>query len=98
LGIRPHSSFPCFPGDPESDFVDLRIRPDLRYRAQPHVDCVACYAVSRRAKPTAVSVSELVQMLRSRGYTENSGAGSSGGGGGTGNGIYPPLQSLRFGR
>jgi len=62
--------------------------------------------VSRRARPTAVSVSELVQMLntlqsRGGGYAENSG----GGGGGSSSssrsgssGIYPPLQSLRFGR
>ena len=54
---------------------------------------------SRRAHPSSVSVSDLVQMLnnlQSRGYTDNS---SSGGGGGTGgDSIYPPLQSLRFGR
>jgi len=56
-----------------------------------------CCEVSRRVRPTAVTVSDLVQLLnnlQSRGgYTENSSSGSTGGGG-----VYPPLQSLRFGR
>jgi len=42
----------------------------------------------------------MLNNLQSRGYSAEAGGGGAGGGGGGGgsSAVYPPLQSLRFGR
>jgi len=41
----------------------------------------------------------MLNNLQSRGYSAEAGGGGAGGGGGGGSSaVYPPLQSLRFGR